>query len=72
MGLLVLGSSVSRPAAAQLSTVQGSVHDDEAAGVYGATVSLFRGDSRLYAADTDRLGSFLFVDYIRNRRRMVR
>ena len=54
----MLGSLVSQPTAAQLSTVQGSVHDDEAAGVYGATVSLFRGDARLYAADTDRLGSF--------------
>lgn len=46
------------PAMAQLATVQGSVRDEEAAGVYGATVFLFRGDQRLHAADTDRLGSF--------------
>ena len=43
---------------AQLATVQGTIHDDESAGVYGATVSLFQDGTRRYAADTDRLGSF--------------
>ncbi len=38
--------------------MQGGVHDEQGAAVYGATVSLFRGETRLYAADTDRLGSF--------------
>ncbi|MDX1495029.1 MAG: TonB-dependent receptor, partial [Longimicrobiales bacterium] len=42
----------------QESTVQGQVRDDEGAAVFGATISLYRGDSRLYGAETDRLGSF--------------
>ena len=46
------------PGAAQLATVQGSVREEDAAAVYGATVSLFRGEQRLHVADTDRLGSF--------------
>ncbi|MGY8777083.1 MAG: TonB-dependent receptor [Longimicrobiales bacterium] len=42
----------------QLGTVQGGVHDQDRAGVYGATVSLYQGEIRRYAAGTDRLGSF--------------
>jgi carboxypeptidase family protein/TonB-dependent receptor-like protein len=43
---------------AQLGTVQGGIHDEDGAGVFGVTVSLFRGESRVRATDTDRLGSF--------------
>lgn len=45
-------------ASAQQSTVQGQVREEEGAAVYGATVSLYRGERRVYGADTDRLGSF--------------
>lgn len=47
-----------RGAQAQASTVQGQIRDEEGTAVFGATVSLYRGDRRLYGADTDRLGSF--------------
>lgn len=49
---------VPSPAAGQAGTVQGVVHDDEGAAVYGATVSLYQGERRLGASDTDRLGQF--------------
>ena len=60
IGGIALGASAlwTLPVAAQLATVQGSVREEDAAAVYGATVSLFVGERRLYAADTDRLGSF--------------
>lgn len=58
--LCLLAGPVLVPAAAhgQQSTVQGQVRDDEGAAVFGATISLYRGDRRLYGAETDRLGSF--------------
>ena len=61
---LVLGGLGALPgaAAAQLGTVQGAVHDGQAAGVYGATVFLVQDGTRRYAADTDRLGSFRISD----------
>jgi hypothetical protein len=60
IGGIALGASAfwTLPVAAQLATLQGSVREEDAAAVYGATVSLFLGERRLYAADTDRLGSF--------------
>jgi hypothetical protein len=43
---------------AQAGTVQGRVRDQVGAAVFGATVGLHRGGRRVFAADTDRLGSF--------------
>ena len=50
--------------AAQLATVQGSVRDEETAGVYGATVSLFAEGARRYVTDTDALGSFRLSEVV--------
>jgi hypothetical protein len=47
---------------AQLGTVQGRVRDLEGTAIYGATASLHRREARLFAADTDRLGSFRITD----------
>lgn len=44
--------------AGQAGTVQGRIRAQDGTAVYGATVSLFRGEVRTFAADTDRLGSF--------------
>ncbi|MEM7413846.1 MAG: TonB-dependent receptor [Gemmatimonadota bacterium] len=44
--------------AAQSGTVQGSIHDDEGAAVFGATVALFAGERVVQAVETDRLGQF--------------
>lgn len=43
---------------AQAGTVQGRVRDQVGAAVFGATVGLHRAGRRVFAADTDRLGSF--------------
>ena len=43
---------------AQSATVQGRVRDTDGAAIYAATVSLYRGETRVYGADSDRLGSF--------------
>jgi hypothetical protein len=63
--------SVAAPASAQLGTVQGGVHDGEGAGVYGATISLFRDEVRRYVADTDRLGSFRISEVLPGRYDLV-
>ena len=47
---------------AQLGTVQGRVRGVEGSAVFGATVSLFRGGTRAFVTDTDRLGSFRITD----------
>lgn len=47
---------------AQLGTVQGRVREVEGSAVFGATVSLFRGGTRAFVTDTDRLGSFRITD----------
>ena len=49
-------------AEAQLGSVQGRVREAEGAAVYGATVSLFRGGTRAFVTETDRLGSFRVTD----------
>lgn len=63
-GVVLLLPLLASPASAQLGTVQGSVHDGQGAGVYGATISLFQEDVRRYAADTDRLGSFRISEVV--------
>ena len=52
---------------AQTGTVQGRVHDLEGAAIYGAAVSLYRGEARAYGADSDRLGSFRLSDVLPGR-----
>ncbi len=47
---------------AQSGTVQGSVHDEDGAGVASATVALSVGERRVVATDTDDLGSFRLSD----------
>jgi hypothetical protein len=56
--LAALGLASASSAEAQFATVQGRVHDTNGAAVYAATVSLYRGEARVYGADSDRLGSF--------------
>lgn len=61
IALLACTVLVPLEAAGQASTqgtVQGRVHDEDAAAVYGATVTLVQGERVVMAADTDRLGSF--------------
>lgn len=59
-----LCTAAPRAAEAQLATVQGRVRDLEGAAVFGATVSLFRGDTRAFVTETDRLGSFRIEDVV--------
>jgi hypothetical protein len=51
-------------AEAQSGTVQGRVREVEGAAVFGATISLFRGDTRAFVTETDRLGSFRITDVL--------
>jgi hypothetical protein len=64
--ILVVASAAATPRGleAQLATVQGRVHGPDGGGVYGATVSLIQDDTRRFAADTDRLGSFRLSDVV--------
>lgn len=56
--LVVAVGSGANDALAQASTVQGQVRDEDGTAVFGATVTLHRGDRLLYGAESDRLGSF--------------
>ncbi len=56
LGLLAL--VVPPPAAAQEATVQGRVRDGEGVPVFGAFVTLLRGEAVFLGTDTDRLGAF--------------
>ena len=52
----------SAPLAAQDGTVQGRVRDDEGTAVYRATVVLFRSETPVVVAESDRLGLFRFSE----------
>ena len=52
----------SAPLAAQDGTVQGRVRDDEGTAVYRATVVLFRSETPVVVAESDRLGLFRFFE----------
>ncbi|MGB1840487.1 MAG: TonB-dependent receptor [Longimicrobiales bacterium] len=60
--LLLAQASVAGGVDAQLGSVQGRVREVEGAAIYGATVSLFRGDTRAFVTESDRLGSFQVTD----------
>ncbi|HSH75812.1 MAG TPA: carboxypeptidase regulatory-like domain-containing protein, partial [Longimicrobiales bacterium] len=55
---VVIAACSAAPLRAQDGTVQGRVHDDEGAAVFGAFVTLLRDATAVAGTDTDRLGSF--------------
>ena len=60
--VLVIQAVGAVAAEAQLNTVQGRVREVEGSAVYGATISLFRAQTRAFVTETDRLGSFRLED----------
>ena len=62
--VLLTHATAAVDAAAQSGTVQGRVREVEGAAVFGARISLFRGDTRAFVTETDRLGSFRITDVL--------
>ena len=62
--MLLAQVAVTAGAEAQLGSVQGRVRESEGSAIYGATVSLFRGETRAFVTESDRLGSFRVTDVL--------
>ncbi len=57
----LLAVALAAPLTAQEAAVEGRVRDDQGAAVFGALVEIRSGDTRVAAAETDRLGFFRLV-----------